>query len=425
MNKVFTDRFLKSLEPAEEGKRAVYWDAAKQSFGCRVTDKGVVSFFVMRRMQGKKQPVRVVLGRYPKVTLAKARKLAERALGDLSEGVHPKEREQAERRAKEQSELAEAKKKANTFAALAEEYTKRRVPKMRTGKAVSQVIERELTSRWGSRPVFEIRRADVIKMVDDVGRSSGVYAAHKALALAKSVFNLGIVLEFGGLDRSPCHLVKVSELVGKQEPRQRVLTDDELRLIWLATEGPMYPVGPFVRLLLLTGARRNEVARMTWDEVKLEHALWTIPAARVKTNSPHEVPLSPMACDLLASLPRFPGPHVFSFDSGKRAIRGFGKFKDEITSRTIEISPPGIEGWRFHDLRRTVRTRLSELGVSPFIAELVLGHQQKGVHAVYDVHRYQREKRDALEQWAARLREIVEPPPLNVVKLRTPAPRCV
>jgi integrase len=172
-----------------------------------------------------------------------------------------------------------------------------------------------------------------------------------------------------------------------------------------------------VRFLVLTAVRRNEAAQMTWAEVDFGNALWVIP--RTKSGAPHEVPLSGMAVDLLRSLPRFGGgDFVFSTTGGRSPIKGFGKFKDTIDERIAELAPPGIADWRFHDLRRTARTSLSTLGVSPFIAELVIGHQQKGVHKVYDVHRYQSEKRSALETWANRVRDIVTPPPANVRQLR-------
>jgi len=173
-----------------------------------------------------------------------------------------------------------------------------------------------------------------------------------------------------------------------------------------------------VRLLLLTAVRRSEAARMTWSEVNLDNVLWVIPAHRTKSSAPHEVPLSGMAVDLLRSLPRLAGDFVFSANGGRAPIKGFGKFKDTIDARA---APPGLMEWRFHDLRRTARTNLSSLGVAPFIAELILGHQQKDVHRVYDTHRYQAEKRDALERWANRLRDIVTPPPANVRQLRVVA----
>src|SRR5262249_22337011 len=153
--------------------------------------------------------------------------------------------------------------------------------------------------------------------------------------------------------------------------RQRVLTDSEIALFWRATQGEIhdwiestYPSGPFMRFLLLTAVRRSEAARMAWAEVDLDDALWVIPAQRTKTGASHAVPLSGMAVDLLKSLPRFAGDYVFSATGGRAPIKGFGKFKDTIDARAAELAPPGLAGWRFHDLRRSVRTNLSSLGVS-------------------------------------------------------------
>jgi integrase len=250
--------------------------------------------------------------------------------------------------------------------------------------------------------------------------------AAKALALASSIYRFGITRELGNIASNPCQFIKPSEFVGAMAPRQRVLTDSEIALIWQATRGEIrkgvestYPGGPFVRLLLLTAVRRSEAARMTWSEV--DGALWVIPAHRTKTGVPHEVPLPSMAVDLLKSLPRFAGDFVFSTTGGRTPIKAFHTFKDTIDARAAKLAPPGLVGWRFHDLRRTARTNLAALGVAPFIAELILGHQQKGVHAVYDVYTYQSEKREALERWANRLRDIITPAPANVRQLRVAA----
>src|SRR5215471_15206189 len=152
---------------------------------------------------------------------------------------------------------------------------------------------------------------------------------------------------------------------------------------------------------------------MTWGEVNLDDALWIIPASRTKGGVPHEVPLPPMAVDLLKSLPRFAGgDFVFSTTGGRSGIRSFGLYKNAIATRATALT-----NWRFHDLRRTARTNLASLGISPFIAELVIGHAQKGVHKIYDLHRYTAEKRDGLERWASKLRSIIAPPPANVTPL--------
>jgi integrase len=410
---VFTDRYLRSLRPAPLGKRVVHWDAVKSSFGCRVTDRGVVSFFVMRRMPGNPRPVRVVLGRYPEVSLAAARKLATAALGDLVSGVHPKRRERERR--------------VNTFAALAEEFLRRPAAgKLRTAAAIEKAVRKHLLPRWGTRAAAEIKRVDVINLIEEIDRASGPYMAAKSLAFASSIYRFAITRELGGIASNPCQFIRPSEFVGAMAPRQRLLTDSEIALIWRTTTGEIrngvestYPGGPFVRLLLLTAVRRSEAARMTWSEVN--DALWVIPAHRTKSGAPHEVPLSGMAVDLLKSLPRFAGDFVFSTTGGRTPIKAFHTFKDAVDARAAKLAPPGLADWRFHDLRRTARTNLASLGISPFIAELVLGHQQKSVHKVYDLHRYQSEKRDALERWACRVRDIVTPPSANVRQLRVVA----
>jgi integrase len=273
------------------------------------------------------------------------------------------------------------------------------------------------------RVASEIKRSDVIAMLEAIDAGSGPYMAAKALALASSVYRFGVTREL--VESSPCHLIKPSDFVGEMAPRQRVLMDSEIALVWQATRGNIrtgiestYPAGPFARLLLLTAVRRSEAAHMTWAEIDLDNALWVIPAHRTKSGTLHEVPLSGMAVDLLRSLPRFAGNFVFSANGGRAPIKGFGRFKATIDARAAELVPPGLANWRFHDLRRTARTNLASLGVTPFIAELVIGHQQQGVHRVYDVHRYQTEKRDALERWASKLRTIIEPPPANIVPLK-------
>src|SRR5262245_43206520 len=218
---VFTDRYRKSLKPASAVRRIVHWDSAKPSFGCRITDRGVVSFFVMRRMRGKPQPVRVVLGRYPEIGLAQARKLATAALSELVSGVHPREQ----------------RRRANTFAALADQFLRRpAAAKLRTAAAIEKVVNRHLIPRWGTRIASEIRRADVITMIEAIDRKSGPYMAAKALALASSIFRFGVMRELGGLEASPCHLIKPGGFVGEMPPRQRVLTDSEIAPVWQATQ---------------------------------------------------------------------------------------------------------------------------------------------------------------------------------------------
>ena len=187
-------------------------------------------------------------------------------------------------------------------------------------------------------------------------------------------------------------------------------------MIWRATseeQGLGYPLAPFVRTLILTGQRLREVADAKWSEFDLEGRLWTIPAERMKGDSAHEVPLSEPVMRLLEELPRGRGPYVFSTTDGARPISGFSKAKARLDRALGDMA-----AWRFHDLRRSVRTGLGGLPVPTKVAELVIAHAQPGLHKVYDLHRYRDEKRKALDLWASRLLAIVKPdPPGNLVHL--------
>ena len=170
-------------------------------------------------------------------------------------------------------------------------------------------------------------------MVEALDRASGPYTAAKALALASAIFRHAMTRE--QIASNPCALIKITDFVGDMAPRQRVLTDAEIGLLWRATED-IYPAGPFARFLLLTAVRRSEAAHMTWGEVNLDDALWVVPASRTKSGVPHEVPLSGMAIDLLRSLPRFTGgDFVFSTTGGRRGIRSFSLYKDAIDARAV------------------------------------------------------------------------------------------
>jgi integrase len=150
---------------------------------------------------------------------------------------------------------------------------------------------------------------------------------------------------------------------------------------------------------------------MTWDEVNPDKATWTLQGDRTKNGDPRIVPLPRLAVDILADMPRFSGPFVFSTTFGRRPISGFAKIKQTLDRRIVKLNGgKPITGWRLHDLRRTMRTNLSALSILPMVAELMIGHRQGGVAAVYDLHRYEAEQRAGFEAWCTRLISIVEPP---------------
>ena len=205
--------------------------------------------------------------------------------------------------------------------------------------------------------------------------------------------------------------------------RDRVLSDDELRAVWMAAEEIGWPFGRIVQLLILTGQRRDEVGEMRWSEVDFAHEVWTMPRERIKTDAAHDVPLSSLALAHLASYPRVKGRagYVFSL-TGERPVSGFSKAKERLDrlalaalrrragergARPEEIT---LAPWRLHDIRRTVASGMARRGINLPVIEKVLNHTSgtfAGVVGVYQRHSFADEKRKALETWGNFVQRLV------------------
>jgi integrase len=405
-----TDRQLRALK--RESKRYEVMDSDVPGFGVRVSETGQKSFILIARYPGSPNPTRRTLGEYPSLSLESARGRARDWRDLIRKGLDPKAENERLRR-------LELRKQQTTFAAVAEDYIERHVKGQRKAKDTEREIRKELISRWGERPVTSLAREDVITLVEGIARRPAPYTAHIVLGHARSLFNWAINRGAYGLETSPCDRIKPSALIGAKEPRQRVLSDSEIGAVWSATEKLGYPFGPLYQLLLLTGARKNEVAGAKWGEFDLKKKIWTVPPERFKSNASHLVPLSDQALAIIERLPRFTkGDRLFTTTYGEKPISGFSKAKeriDKLVKDELEASP---SSWVVHDIRRTVRTRLASLRISDLVAEMVIGHGRKGLQRVYGQHRYVDETREALELWAARLRDIVTPPPDNLVRLQ-------
>ena len=173
-----------------------------------------------------------------------------------------------------------------------------------------------------------------------------------------------------------------------------------------------FPFGKLFQLLLLTAVRRNEAADARWPEIDSHAKLWVIPPERMKGGAAHTVPLTPEISALLESLPQFSGgAYVFSTTAGKRPVSGFSKAKkrlDALMRTDLEAQGMPFDDFVIHDIRRTCRTRFSALPVDDIVRELLVAHAQPGLRKVYDVHRYEQEKKDALKLWHAKLKDILE-----------------
>jgi integrase len=394
--KRLTDRTLKALKPT--GSRYDVMDADVPGFGVRVSETGQRTFILIARYPGSSNPTRRALGEYPAISLEKAREKARDWRDVLRKGLDPKAQEERFRR-------EELRKHETTFAAVADDFLERHVRGQRKARDTEREIRKELIGPWGNRPIASISREDVVTLVEAVARRPAPYLAHIVFGHIRSLFNWAINRGAYGLETSPCDRLKPSALIGPKQPRQRILTDDELRALWAASETIGYPFGPLYRLLLLTGARKSEVSGARWPEFALDKKVWLVPPERFKSNATHLLPLSDQAIAILNDLPRFTkGDHLFSTTFGEKPVAGFSKAKTRLDAlMTARLSAP----WVTHDIRRTVRTKLASLRVPDQVAEMVIGHGRKGLQRVYDQHTYEPEMREALELWAGLLRDIV------------------
>jgi integrase len=421
-----TDTRVQRLKPKPTGRFSI-WDTVLPGLCVRVSgdDKRPIrSFYAVARRLGDITPSWVLLGRYPVLDVAEAREKARKALQSLLLGEHPKAAAIAKLRAAEAAaQKAKADEQASRFATIVAEFDRQRVSKLR---ASSQRNHRsylqELVAVFGSRPIGEIKRRDIVKLLTDYQQRAGSADGGTASALglfscARALFNWALALEVQGLTASPCAGVKVNKVLGEVEARDRALSDDELRAVWQAMPAAGEPCETVLKLLALLGLRFNEVAGARRSEINFEAATVLVPKERSKTGVAQLVPLPPTAMQLIETMPRFErGDCIFTTTFGQKPVAARSKAKARVdaalVARGVNIPP-----WRIHDLRRTVRTGLAKLKVPTAIAERVLGHARTKIEKIYDVHSYLDEKRDALERWERHVLGLIEPKPDKVIKL--------
>ncbi|MGA7328430.1 MAG: site-specific integrase [Rhodomicrobium sp.] len=431
---VFTDRMLKSLKAAPKGKRYEYFDAVVPGLSARIGDKvnnkgkaAQITLNLIARYPGtpKPNPTRRKLGRYPQeITLEQSRQKARQWLDLIGRGIDPSAEQ---RRAVE----AEDAKRGNTFATIIEEFIRRHVRGKRKAADVEREIRREMLPMWKDKSVAEITRRDVVRLIEAIADRPAPYQAHNIFSHGRTFFNWAIERDIYGLEKSPFDRLKPARLIGPKKPRQRVLSDDELFAYVRASDRLGAPFGAMFKMLALTGQRKSEVSDARWREFDFEKRIWIVPPERFKSDATQLVPLTDDAVALLRSLPRFnKGDHLFSTTFGEKPVSGFSKAKARLDRRMLRTlgalarrrrenqASVTLVPFVIHDVRRTVRTRLSGLKVPSAVAEMVIGHGKKGLARVYDQHEFLEEMREALEAWNLRLRTITMPAPANVIRLK-------
>ncbi len=376
-----TDRSLRSL--STEKVQEDFWDTVLPGFGVRVGRGGGRSFFVRFRGAGKQR--RLLLGSYPAVSLAEARDKARGIAGDLARDIDPVQE-------------VEAARAGLTFAELAEKYLERhaRVHK-RSWEEDRRILDKEILPSWAGRRAAEVRKGDVLTVLDVVVDRGAPIMANRTLALIRKVFNWGLGRDL--VEHNPCLGVARP---APERRRDRVLSYAEIRRLWRTWEGECQPVRTAFQLLLLTAQRSGEVRAMCWNEIS--DGRWTLPAARTKAKRAHVVPLSRQVEAILGSLLRSDGdPWVV----GSPRVPGEQLYESSLSHSCRRLrSVVGFE-WRAHDLRRTAASHMTALGISRLVVSQILNHADNSVTAIYDRHSYLPEMRQALQAWADEVDRIL------------------
>lgn len=371
-------------------KEVIWWDTELKGFGLKVTPAGRKVFLVQYRPAGdRRNPRKYTIGEYGQVTPHQARVEAQRVLAERAAGRDPQAEKQAEKRRIASEQVED----------LVAEFLARHAAQNRTASETARIFHREVLPHWGRRMLQEIGKRDVVALLDRVRGRGAPVMANRVLAAIRKFFNWCI--SRGLLEVSPCAGAGTPT---REKARHRTLSDDELKAVLTAAKEIGHPFGSIVQMLALTAQRRDEVGRLTWDQLDPEQAIWVMPPEHAKNGKPHIVHLSQPVLDLIQSTPRL-GELVFSGD-GTTLFQGFSKSK----ARLDRLS--GVSDWTLHDLRRTVVSGMARLGIAPHVADKILNHQSgtiSGVAAVYQRHEFLNERGEALIVWGSFVASLEQP----------------
>lgn len=390
----FTDAYVRRLSLPDGKSDHIAWDPDLPGFGVRLRS-GNASYVVQYRVGIEQR--RKSLGDVRKFSVDDARGIARKRFAQVELGVDPD--------AEEENRRAEQAADGRTFEKVVELYLDAQKPRVRPNTYIAE--ERYLRRHCEplrKKPVSKVTFEDIAGLIRKLVQAHGATSAARARGALSSFFAWCMRQGFG---------VKANPTIGTDNPiygktpRDRVLTDEEIRVIWRNCLDDDF--GKIIRLLMLTACRRDEIGGLRWTEVDLAGSKLALPKERIKSKRPHELTLPATAVAILETVRRRNSCETL-FGGGASGFNAWSYNTLALGSRITAAEGKALAPWRLHDLRRTVRTRLGKLGVLPHIAELVLNHagHKSGIGGVYDHHDYQTEMADALRKWEAHLLAIVD-----------------
>jgi integrase len=384
-----TDRWVSALKPL--GSRVEIGDSLAPGLILRASASGVKAWSAVIRVGDRVQ--RVSIGRYPAVPLAGAREETLRLQRLAAQGGDLR----AEAAAAKRAAVRAAAEDVVTFGQVMDAYIEHVTRTARSWKNIASMLRRPELQLFHPRAVTDVTKRELITAIDGVAAAGSPHGASNTLRYLQTAYRFGVERDL--IQHNPIERVRAPAPIVS---RDRVLSPSELRRVWHAA-GTMAPQWTaMIRMMILTGQRRTEVGRMRWEDVEGE--TWTIPRERTKKDRAQHVHLTPAALKLLAALPRPANGtgFVFSGDGGVTASSYFSAAKTAV-DQAAELNEP----WRFHDLRRTVRSGLAELGVPEPVSRKIMNHASAGVDGVYNRYSYAEEAKQAWGDWAAHVLSII------------------
>lgn len=419
------------------GKREHLWDEAVKGFGVMVTDKGVRSYILQYRMGGRGTPTRrVTIGKHGSPwTPATARKRALELLEQVRRKIDPfdaaRDTLAAAKQAKETERAAQAIRSKLAFDAIAADYIAKGTwtdgKRIRTWASYERIIQRDLLPHFNTKPLTQISSDDINELLHEIGER-GPSAARRAHIVLANIFKFAAKAHPRHLKGSQSPMRDVHP-PSQSASRDRHLTDEELRLVWIAAGNMEWPWRDIIRLLILTGARLREVAHVSWSELNFPHRTWLIPSDRTKNEEAHLLPLTDSAMAIWTNLPLVSNANSLVFPSSVGTpLSAFSKMKQKLDTSMLEVmhqeataaglpvNSVAVDPWRLHDLRRTLASGCQRLGIPLAVSEAILNHTsgtRSGIAGVYHVYKFEDEKRAALDAWAQHVNALVATPSPN------------
>jgi len=395
-----TEAAIAALECPPDRRDMMMFDTEQKGLGVRITKQGGRVFILQWIDGATRDKRREVLGDFGKITLKQARQAAQARLGDVAKGIDPR----AVRKAQEAAVKAAKAEAAFTLASLLDDWGKLHLAQRRERYRVEAI--RSLSIAFDGelkRPASALSRAKVLQVVDAYDKAGKHATARLVRAYGRACFAWAV--KRGKLTSNPFQGLPAGV---KSKPRERLLADDEISAIWNAACAMAEPYGPFIRLLMLSLMRREEVAAMKWSEISPDLTAWACPGSRMKKGAAHIVALSDAAREALGAVTRIDGQDLVFSTTGKTPISGFSKVKARLDKASK------VTGWVLHDFRRAGVSHLARLGHSAVLADALLAHKGQAlsdVARVYQVHDFKDERKAALQAWAAHVLRCAKPEP--------------